>query len=236
MRVIVDFLTQNRNLTLEVYENMLIIQLILLSTVFAMIIFYDISRRVAYKKSLQPVDIRYVLKYGNLKEIASDLHSQRVADISYAIAQAMGLNKQQQDEVRLAGLVHDVGKSGIPNEILNKKEKLTDEEWQIIRGHSKLGYDILVSIDRFKPIAKFILQHHERIDGLGYPNNMQGDDIELYSKIIAIADAYDAMTTDRVYRKAMTKEQSIAEIKTCSGSQFDTNIAKVFINAVAMNI
>lgn len=232
MKYIIDYLIQNRQLTLDMYERILIIQIILLLTVFLMIIFYDFSKRAAYKKSLIPGSLNYVYEYGDLKHIAKEMHSQRVSDICYAIAKAMRLPKRQQEEVRLAGLVHDTGKIGIPEEILNKQEKLTDEEWAIIREHSKIGYDILSSINRFKHIAPYILQHHERIDGNGYPNKIQGNKIELYSKIIAIADAYDAMTSDRPYRKAMSKEQSIAEIKNCSGTQFDSKIAKIFIENV----
>ncbi len=232
MRVIIDFIIKNRVFTLELYERILTIQIILLATAFIMILVYDYSKKFAYKRSLTAINIKYPFEYRNLKNTFTEFHSQRVSNICYSIAKAMGLNKKQQQEVKLAGLMHDAGKIGIPDAILNKKEKLTDEEWNIIREHSFMGYDMLSSIDRLKHIAPYVLQHHERIDGKGYPNNLKSDEIELYSKIISIADAYDAMTSERAYSKAMTKQQSIEEIKNCSGTQFDSKIAKVFIELV----
>ncbi len=230
MRLIVEYLTQNNALTLESYERILVIMIAILSSIFVVIIAYDFSKKIAHQRALLD-DTEHFLQNGALKDIVTEEHSQRVSDICYTIARAMGLSKKRQREVKLAGLVHDVGKIGIPDAILNKKEKLSDEEWAIIRSHSKIGYNILSSMDKTKAMARYSLQHHERIDGKGYPNNIKGSDIALYSKIITIADAYDAMTSDRPYRKAMTKEQAINELVNCSGTQFDSGIVKVFTNA-----
>ncbi|NCA67791.1 MAG: HD-GYP domain-containing protein [Clostridia bacterium] len=236
MKLLIVFLTQNTELTFKLYERILTIMLILLSSVFFVIILYDLSKRLTHKRSLFLDDMRYFLENSTLKSIVSEDHSQKVAAISFAIAEAMGLSKKQQEEVRIAGLVHDVGKMRVPDAILNKKEKLNEEEWAIIKNHCKIGYDILLSMDKTKSMAKYSLQHHERIDGNGYPNNIQGNNIALFSKIISIADAYDAMTSDRAYRKAMTKEQAIVEINNCSGTQFDPSIVKVFTKSVVTKI
>jgi HD-GYP domain-containing protein (c-di-GMP phosphodiesterase class II) len=125
-------------------------------------------------------------------------------------------------------LVHD--------HILKKPGKLTDEEWTIMKSHTTNGYQILRSADQYSSLADYSLTHHERYDGKGYPQGLKGEDIPLYSRIIGICDAYEAMTADRPYRKALTKEVAIAELKRCSGTQFDPRLVEVFINEVVSNV
>ena len=160
------------------------------------------------------------------------LHSRRVSELSSKLASALGLDKEKVDEIRLAGLMHDIGKIGIPEQILNKPGKLTDEEYEIIKKHSEAGYRILKASNEFYKIAIYVLQHHERIDGKGYPYGLTGEEITLPAKIIAIADAYDAMTSTRSYREAKTKEYAISQLLKYAGTQFDENLVKVFIEKV----
>jgi len=146
------------------------------------------------------------------------------------------LNLMEKDigELQLLGMLHDIGKIGIDNKILNKPGTLTEDEWVIMKRHPEIGYRIAMASHKLARIADYILAHHERWDGSGYPKGLKGEDIPLLSRILAVADAYDAMTEDRVYRKAMSKEQAIEEIRRNAGIQFDPLIAKIFIESVLM--
>lgn len=157
------------------------------------------------------------------------IHSMRVSEISCLIANAMNLSADEINQLKVAGLMHDIGKIGIDESILNKPGSLTKEEWLEIVRHSEIGYRILSSVNEFSEIAEFILQHHEKWDGSGYPMCMKGQDISVQARILSIADAYDAMTSDRTYRKALSKEKALHEIKINSGTQFDPQIAEIFI-------
>ena len=159
-------------------------------------------------------------------------HSARASNICQAIASKMNFDKGDVNKVRIAGLVHDIGKMGIDENILNKAGKLSDFEWEQMKGHSEAGWRILSSANEFSELAQFVLDHHERWDGSGYPNGLKGEKIPLESRIIAVADSYDAMTSDRSYRKGLNKEEAIKEMKKCSGTQFDPEIVDVFVNQV----
>jgi HD-GYP domain-containing protein (c-di-GMP phosphodiesterase class II) len=135
-------------------------------------------------------------------------------------------------EVKTAGLLHDIGKIGISEETLNKPGGLVDPEWAEIKRHSEIGYRILGSVSEFSKIAEYVLEHHERPDGQGYPKGLSNDEISQQAKIIAIADAYDAMTSDRTYRTGMSVQDAVAEIKRCCGTQFDAEIAKIFVEKI----
>jgi len=159
-------------------------------------------------------------------------HSKRVSEICEAVAREMGLNSETISRIKIAGLIHDIGKIGVSENILNKAEPLSEEEWKIMRNHSEAGWRILNSVNDFSELANFILEHQERCDGNGYPRGLKGDEISLEAQIIAVADAYDAMTSDRAYRKAMSREEAINEIIKCSGTQFNPEVAKVFVEKV----
>ena len=135
-------------------------------------------------------------------------------------------------ELQLLGMLHDIGKIGIDDKILNKPGKLTEEEWIVMKKHPEIGYRIARASHKLSRIADYILSHHERWDGMGYPRGLKGEDIPLLSRILSVADAYDAMTEDRIYRKALSKEEAIEEIRRNSGSQFDPLIANIFIKSV----
>lgn len=156
------------------------------------------------------------------------MHSKRVSQICEAIAMEMNFSIADVHQISIAGLLHDIGKIGIGETVLNKASTLTVGEWEKIRQHSEIGYKMLCSIEGFSKIADCILEHHERWDGKGYPRGIKGENISLQARIIAVADAYDAMTSDRPYKDTISREEAIAEIKNKSGTQFDPVVAKVF--------
>ncbi len=155
-------------------------------------------------------------------------HSHRVTLFSLIIAQEMGLNDSYIEEIETAGLLHDIGKIGVPEDILCKPGKLTDEEYCIIKQHAGQARKILDSIPSLKHVSLWASCHHERWDGNGYPNKLKGEEIPLPARILAVADTYDAMTSNRSYRKGLPHEVAVEEIKNCSGSQFDPCIIEVF--------
>jgi len=163
------------------------------------------------------------------KDVYTSGHSQRVTEISVAIAAEMGLPKEDIRKIRLAGLVHDIGKIGVREEVLNKPGSLSEEEYKHVRLHSETGERILIPIVDDEEILKAVRHHHERYDGWGYPDGLRGEQIPRMARIIAVADSFDAMTSERSYRQAMTKEEACAEIERCSGSQFDPEVSEAFL-------
>ena len=159
-------------------------------------------------------------------------HSKRVSEICNAIASNMEFNQESINQIRIAGLMHDIGKMGIDEKILNKCNGLNNDEWKEIKRHPEIGYRILSSVNEFSDMASYILEHHERWDGNGYPRSLKGEEISLQARIIAIADAFDAMTSVRTYSNPLSKEEAISEVLRCSGTQFDPYIAKVFVEKV----
>lgn len=160
------------------------------------------------------------------------LHSQRVGTLCEDIARAMNFSKADISQMGVAGMMHDIGKIGISEETLNKPGKLNATEMAEVRRHSEIGYRILDSVSEFSKIADFVLEHHERPDGNGYPKGLRDKDISQQAKIIAVADAYDAMTSERTYKKGLSPEDAAAEITRNTGTQFDADIARVFIEKV----
>ena len=156
-------------------------------------------------------------------------HSLRVSKYSMAIARKMGFADRELYDLELAALLHDVGKIAVPEEILQHKGKLTDEEFQYIKNHPVHGSNIIKPISEFKGISSIVLAHHEHYDGKGYPNALYKDDIPLGARVMAVADAYDAMTSERPYRAALSHNFTVKEIVKCSGTQFDPGIVDVFL-------
>ena len=156
-------------------------------------------------------------------------HSVRVAQYSREIAKRMGKSPEEQEEIYTLGLLHDIGKIGVPESIINKNGRLTDEEFQTIKEHPVMGYDILKNVKELPTLAVGARWHHERYDGRGYPDGLSGESIPLEARIIGVADAYDAMTSNRAYSSIRPQEQVRAEIVRCKGSQFDPAIADVMV-------
>ena len=150
-------------------------------------------------------------------------HSERVADLAARIATRLGVDREQVELTRLAGSLHDLGKLAIPEEILRKPGPLSETERLVLERHPQIGFRMLESLG-VDPVADWVLHHHERWDGSGYPDGVSGDDIPLGARIIFVADAYDAMTSDRVYRGRLSDDEAIAELARCSGTQFDPEI------------
>lgn len=159
-------------------------------------------------------------------------HSERVADLTMAIAAEMGIPRDSEHwrYISWGALLHDVGKIAIPDGILRKPDRLTEQEWETMRTHPRSGFDILEAVEFLAPAAEMVYSHHERYDGRGYPRGISGEQIPLGARIFMIADAFDAMTSDRVYRAAMPAEEALAEILRHSGSQFDPTAVRAFLS------
>jgi putative nucleotidyltransferase with HDIG domain len=154
-------------------------------------------------------------------------HSERVAGLAARLAARLGLDAEQVELTRLAGSLHDLGKLAIPEEILRKRGPLTDSERLVLERHPQIGHRMLDSLG-VDPVADIVLHHHERWDGAGYPGGLRGDASPLGARIIFVVDAYDAMTSDRVYRTRLSHEEALAELRRCSGTQFDPLIVDAF--------
>lgn len=156
-------------------------------------------------------------------------HSNRVTLYSLLIGKEMGLPQAHLDKLRFAGLLHDIGKIGTPESILNKPGKLTDDEFAIIKMHPNRGAKIIENIKQLEDVVEWVRLHHERYDGRGYPDRLIGDQIPIEAAILAVADTYDAMTSDRSYRKGLPHQVAVDEIKKCTGSQFNPVVAEAFL-------
>lgn len=159
-------------------------------------------------------------------------HSSRVSRLCRCLGRAMELPDTDVYKLELSGLLHDIGKVAIQDHVLNKKEPLTDEEWSEIMKHSEIGYRILSTAFGIADIAKYVLYHHERFDGSGYPKGLRKEEIPLLSRIIAVVDSYDAMTNQRSYKETLDQDMAIRELLLNRGTQFDPDIVDAFIEKV----
>lgn len=156
-------------------------------------------------------------------------HSTKVADLSYRIARHLALPERQIQRLYWAAIVHDVGKIGVPEDILLKTASLTDEEYKLLQQHPKIGAKILEPVGSFKNLIPAVYHHHERFDGIGYPDRLSGQKIPLMSRILAVADSYDAMTSDRCYRSRLPHYQVLEEFRVNRGTQFDPEVTDVLL-------
>lgn len=163
------------------------------------------------------------------REHETQAHSQRVREYTLTLAQNLGLKPDDLIQTGRGALLHDVGKIGVRDSILLKPGKLSEEEWVEMKKHPQIGYSILQSIEFLSPAAEIVLCHQERWDSKGYPNGLGGEDIPLGARIFAVVDTFDAMTSDRPYRKALSFEVAWNEIRSCSGTQFDPRVADAFL-------
>ena len=173
--------------------------------------------------------IRTISKMIDARDSYTSGHQGRVTRLALCIAQGLGLSKDQTSAIRIAALIHDIGKISIPSEILAKPSALSDIEYALIKGHPQIGFDILKDIDFPYPIADIILQHHERINGSGYPKGLQGEDIFLEAKIIGVADVVEAMSSHRPYRPSLGIDVALEEIFKHKNILYDPEIVDICI-------
>lgn len=159
-------------------------------------------------------------------------HADRVGKYAVKLAKALNLSDKKIENIKNAAILHDIGKIGIDDQILKKPDKLTDEEYKKIKQHPSIGAEILKGVNFFKEVTNIVKYHHERYDGKGYPDGLKENEIPTEAAILAIADVYDAMTSDRPYRKALSKEVALGEIEKNAGTQFNPEFAKVFVKVM----
>lgn len=159
-------------------------------------------------------------------------HSNRVSQLCFDLAHELGLDDKTKSELRITGLFHDIGKNAIAAVILNKPGKLTEEEWKEIKRHPEIGYRVLNSLTGMEKIAETVLAHHERWDGSGYPRGLQGIQIPFMARIVAVADAYDAMVNTRPYRVPLSRREALDELERCAGTHFDPAVVDAFFRLV----
>jgi putative nucleotidyltransferase with HDIG domain len=188
------------------------------------VVFYNELRELFYKT------IRAISNALDTKDAYTNGHSLRVTLYSMIVAKELNLSDTYMEDIEIAGLLHDIGKIAMPKNILCKNGKLTDEEFLVMKAHPVLGAKIVINIKKLQLISDWVKSHHEKWNGSGYPDGLKGEEIPLAGRIIALADTYDAMTSTRPYRTALTHEVAINEIKRCTGTQFDPTLANLFVS------
>jgi HD-GYP domain-containing protein (c-di-GMP phosphodiesterase class II) len=187
--------------------------------------------------SLQRANLETIIGLGEAletRDVYTQGHSERAVEYARTIAQELKLTKDQADRLQFATILHDIGKIGIPDNILNKPSQLTDEEYALMKTHPAKGANIVSKIRFLQQISVLIRHHHERWDGKGYPDGLAGDNIPIESRIVAVLDSFDAMTSDRVYRPAPGWNYAISELRRCSGTQFDPSVVGAFLKILGV--
>ena len=190
------------------------------------------KKKLLESPSMRLKTINSIMATLNRKNKKEEQHNNRVSRLCQSIGTAMGLSKGEIKQLEISGLLHDIGKIAIDENILNKPGKLTDEEWEEVKRHSEIGYRILSTLNDMSETAKYVLAHHEKWDGTGYPKGLKGKEIPIQSRIIAIADSYEAMSSERNYCNALSEKDAIEELKKNAGIQFDPEIVRIFIEEV----
>lgn len=193
---------------------------------------YMYRRKLLARKGSHSVLLKSIKTTLHEKSLETQEHCSRMSQLARKLGQALEVPFQDLDILELAASLHDVGKISIDLSILQKTEKLTEQDWEALKKHPEVGWRITQAIPELNPISDIVLYHHERWDGAGYPRGLSGEDIPLMARILSIVDAYDAMIEERPYRKAMTREGAIAEIRRNAGAQFDSNMTEIFVNRV----
>src|SRR5665648_444384 len=188
---------------------------------------HDLQGRVKELKRAMDATIETMSKIVEAKEPYTAGHQQRVSQLATAIAKELNLSQDKVEGIRIASLIHDIGKIGLPTEILSKPTRLSDIEFSLIKEHSQIGYNILKFIDFSYPVANIVLQHQERLDGSGYPNHLEGDEIFLEARIIGVADVVEAMSSHRPYRAALGIDVALEEISQNKGILYDPKVVDV---------
>ena len=193
----------------------------------------EVAQKTAQLESLSLHVVHTLAKAIDAKDAYTNGHSERVADYSREIARRYGYDEDQQEEIYMMGLLHDVGKIGVPDTVINKPGKLTDEEYAVIKKHPVMGAEILATVSEMPGLVTGARWHHERYDGSGYPDGLKGEEIPEEARIIAVADAYDAMTSHRSYRGIIPQDKVRSEIENGIGRQFDEKFARIMLEMIA---
>lgn len=193
---------------------------------------YMYKKKLFESQGIRGKTISTIISTLNEKNRREEEHSLRVSKLCEDMGYALNLSKDDINELKTVGLLHDIGKIAIEDNILNKTGKLTPEEYEEIKRHPEIGYRILSTVNEMAEMAEYVLAHHERFDGMGYPKKLKAEQIPLQSRIITIADSYDAMVSERSYRGALSEETAIHELEANAGTQFDAKLVKVFIEKV----
>jgi HD-GYP domain-containing protein (c-di-GMP phosphodiesterase class II) len=172
----------------------------------------------------------------DLSELHTGVHGTRLAEWAVRVAQMAGLDERELRDVEIASLLHDIGKVGVPQQILQKPGKLTPEEYDEVKKHPDYGWAILRLLPGFERVSLFVLHHHERIDGDGYPGGLKGDEIPLGARIVAVVDAFDVMMSGRSYRDPLPIEEAFRRLKAARGTQFDSQIVDLFLQIAAAHL
>ena len=191
------------------------------------------KNKLTESRSIKSNILNTLLKTLSEKSQETSSHSERMAKLATKLAEKIGLTKSEINKLTLIAKLHDIGKTVVPEKILNKKDKLTEAEWKEIRTHPAVGHRVLNATEEFSHISEEVLSHHERWDGSGYPRGLKEEEIPLLARIIAIVDAYDVMTEEQVYKEAISKAEALNEIEAEAGSQFDPKLAADFIELMA---
>src|SRR5271170_6145074 len=172
----------------------------------------------------------------DLKDLNTGVHSTRLAEWALHVAGELGLDQSYLGDIEVAALLHDIGKIGISDAILNKPAKLTPEEYDLMKKHPEYGWAVLRQVPGMERASLIILHHHESYDGCGYPGGLKGEEIPIGSRIVSVIDAYDAMISDRCYRKGLSHEEAVRRLIAGSGSQFDPHVVQVFVEIAGQEI
>ncbi len=192
----------------------------------------EVAKKTAQLESLSLHVVHTLAKTIDAKDAYTNGHSERVADYSREIAKRYGYDEPGQEEIYMMGLLHDVGKIGVPDTVINKPGRLTDEEFEMIKRHPVIGAEILATVSEMPKLVTGARWHHERYNGTGYPDGLKGEDIPEEARIIAVADAYDAMTSHRSYREIMAQDKVKSEIEKGIGFQFDEKFARIMLEMI----
>ena len=192
----------------------------------------ELSQRTRELASLQVGLLSTVMQTLSMRDAMTARHSAAVARYAREVARLLGMSERDQDLLHTAALLHDIGKFIFPDSILFADRKLTDEEWEIVKLHPEQGAKLVRRIEGYGPVADIIIGHHERVDGKGYPNGLAGDEIPLGSRIISVADTYDVMTSRDSYRRPVSSEAAIVELRRVAGSQLDPTVVEAFVEMV----
>jgi HD-GYP domain-containing protein (c-di-GMP phosphodiesterase class II) len=165
----------------------------------------------------------------DLKDLNTGVHSTRLAEWAIHVASELGMEDRALADIEVASLLHDIGKIGIPDAVLNKPARLTQEEYDLMKKHPEYGWAVLRQVPGFEQASLLILHHHERYDGKGYPGGLKGEEIPIGSRIVAVIDAFDAMVSSRPYREGLPVEEAVRRLKEASGTQFDPLVVNIFL-------